>query len=514
MINNKIREIKAFVKGNPCSNTYIMTSHKLRLKTRSEQNDALLDAAKQKIKEFLGQKKYVEAEIIAEQALKIKYDYKTKQFLVIIKMYLGKMEEAKQICLENIKKHRLAEDYNNLSLIERSLCNYDASYKAGKKAHRKKPEAGSIAANFAITAMVSNKPEEAFQAIEKAISINPESAMFYANKASMLCDVKKYDEAEGVFEKCISLNPSEHQIHMDYFYCLANQKKYKQAWAHYETRYDKIKALQAHVKALGKPVMCFRKNYYEEKICVIPEQGSGDTMMFLRFLPEFQKIAPNSYFCCNDNIYEFAKSLPINISKNFDESSTHVMGIMSLPFHLGISEIPPPLTPVQHNPARTSKKKVGICWAGSAFHPMDWSRSTYLRWWEPFLLDKGMEIYSFMKDRRPRIYTNKKEEINYSEGFENYNIIDLAEKLSSAYATALEFNKIDLMVTVDSFVAHLAATCGVPVYLLVSDKHDWRWGPYQQTSDWYPTIRIFRRTLDCSYENLLQQIHEIIKDGA
>lgn len=513
MTNNKIQAIKAYVKLNPDFDVQILTSHKLRIKSKKEQTDLLIEASKDKIKDLIAAQSYIEAEIVAEQALKIKNDFKLKQLLAILKMYLGKMPEAKKLCLENIKKYKLAEDYNNLSLVERSLRNFSASYSAGKKAYKKKPNSASIAANFAITAMVCNKPKEAFVAIEKALAIDSNCSMFYANKASMLCDMKKYEEAEPIFEKCISLNPRENQIYMDYFYCLSNQKKYKKAWPYYESRYGKIKELMQNIKVLGKPVMYFKKPFYDEKICIIPEQGAGDSIMFLRFLPEFQKIAPNSYFYCNDNTYEFAKKLPINISDKFHDDSSHVMGIMSLPFHLGVSNIPPPISPIVHSPVKHEKLKIGICWAGSAFHPMDWSRSTYLKWWEPFLLDKNMEIYSFMKDRRPRLYTNTKEEINYSEGFENYKINDLSANFTSAYATALEFNKIDVLVTVDSFVAHLAGTCGVPVYLLVSDKHDWRWGPRQRHSEWYPTIKIYRRKKSKSFQEIIENVHQNIKGG-
>jgi tetratricopeptide (TPR) repeat protein len=512
MSTNKINAIKAFVKLNPDFDVSILSSHRLRIKSKKEQAGILVDVAKEKVKDLIAARSYHEAEAVAEQALKLEDDFRLKQFLVIVKMYLNKMMEAKKICLENIKKHDLAEDYNNLSLIERSLKNFKASYKAGKKAYKKKPKFGSIVANFAITAMVCDKPKEAFEAIEKALELDPNCAMFYANKASMLCDMKKYEEAESVFEKCIALNPREHQIYMDYFYCLANQKKYKKAWPNYENRYDKIKELKQNIKMLNKPVMYYKKPHYDEKICVIPEQGAGDIIMFLRFLPEFQKRAPNSYFFCNDNIYQFAKHLPIRITNTFDESSTHVMGIMSLPFHLGVSNIPPPISPVHHLPNKSDKLKVGICWAGSAFHPMDWQRSTYLKWWEPFLLDESMEIYSFMKDKRSRIYTNSKQTIDYSEGFENYKIIDLSDNLSSAYETAEQLNKIDVLVTIDSFIAHLAGTCGVPVHLMVSEKHDWRWGPTQRHSEWYPSIEIYRRRKSTSYEQLINKIHKKLKD--
>ena len=473
----------------------------------------MVEVAKEKIGVFLKNRQYAEAEVLATQVLKIKDDFKVRQLLVIIKMYLDKMPEAREICLLNIKSKGLAEDYNNLSLIERSSRNFDIAYKAGKKSCRLKPDSASIVANFAITAMVCNKSKEAFDAIEKAISLDNSCPMFHANKASMLCDCKRYEEAESVFEECISLNPMEHQIFMDYFYCLANQKKYKQAWPYYESRYSKIKELQQSINRLNRPVMFFKKSFYEEKICVIPEQGIGDEMMFLRFLPEFQKIAPNSYFLCKSNMYEFAKHLPIKISTTFDEQSTHLMGIMSLPFHLGISNIPNPVTPVYHSPCKSEKLRVGICWAGSPFHPMDWARSTYLRWWEPFLIDNSIEIYSFMKDKRERVYANTKEKIDYCEGFNDYSMIDLSENMNTVYSTALELNKIDVFVTVDSFMAHMAATCNVPTHVLVAEKHDWRWGPTQIKSDWYPSITIHRLDKKDNFQNLIKTVHKIVKDG-
>jgi tetratricopeptide (TPR) repeat protein len=511
MKSKKITEIEEFIKNKSKKIVQILSAKELRNKIEIEQFDALIEASVEKAQLLLQERKYKEAEIVLEQALRVKDDCKVKQYLVIVKMYLGKMPEAKNLSLDNIKKYHLAEDFNNLSLVERSLRNHKEAYKAGLKAYKMKPKMPSIVINLAITAAANNKYEIAEKLINKAIKLSPNNPMFYANKATVLCENNKFKQAEKYYKKSLSLNPKEHQVYIDYFYCLANQKKYKMAWPLYENRYSKIKELSENIQKLKKPVMYFKKDFYNEKICIIPEQGFGDVMMFLRFLPEFQKIAPNSYFYCTDTVYQFAKNLPIRITNQFEPDSEYVLSIMSLPYHLGINDIPPPITAVNHSPIKTNKLKVGICWAGSAYHPMDWNRSTYLKWWESFLEDDDLEIYSFMKDRRPRIYSSTGEEVDYSEGFDNYKIIDLSKNLTNAMATALELNKVDVLVTVDTFVAHVAATCGVPVELIVGDRADWRWGQEESISDWYSTVNIHRKEKKKYFKKAIESAYKKIK---
>ena len=467
-----------------------------------------------KIQELLKKQDYGTAEVIMDQYLKVKPDdWKAQQISSMIKLHLKKFAEAKKLCKDNIKKHNLAEDYNNLGLVERAQNNKRNAYKYAKKAYELKKDNSAIVGNFAIISQIMQKGRQALRLINEATSLDPNNWMLAFNKAAMLAETGKIRLAEKQFEKALELNPIEPNIQIDYFYCLMNLRKYKKAWPHYECRYQKIGQLQKLIKKLDRPVLQIKKKFYSEKICIIPEQGMGDNLMFLRFVEEFQKIAPNSYYHCPEPLLQFAQKLNIKLDKDFQEDSEYVVSIMSLPYHLGTKHIPQINYPIKHNSSVSKKIKIGICWAGSPLHPMDKTRSTALKDFDPFLSDDNFEIYSFQKDRRPRCYTGCKGLFDYSEGFENYkSIIDMSEKLIDASSTAEAMNEIDIFISVDTFPVHIAGSVGVPTYVLVSEYPDWRWGKKLPKSDWYDSVTIVRKSQRKSFAKVIKSLHKKIRN--
>jgi len=510
MKNEKILTIKKFAENKNCK---IFNFKQISKHLEDAKLNKLINLSSKKSKEYIEQQRFNEAEILITQALKVKQDFRLRQYLVIVKMYLKKYEEAALLCRQNIKKHKFSEDYNNLSLIYRAKHDYKTALKYGKKAVDLKPNSAAISANYAITAAACNDMDLAIEYASKSIEIDPSNPMFYANKGSMYAQINKMEEAKKNYESAMRFNPNEPQVYIDYFYCMANMKNYTKAWPFYEMRYERIKELKENIIKLKRPILRLKKPFYEENICVIPEQGLGDSLMALRFMKQFQDRAPNSYFYSSEQLYPFAKAMGIRVKSKFDRKSSHVVGIMSLPFHLGLGKIPEPASPILHNKTKSDKLRIGLCWAGSPFHPLDSQRSTYLKWYSKFLSDKNMQVFSFMKDRRARIYVNNPVEVDFSEGFADYKITDLSDKMMNALTTAKLFDNIDVLVTVDTFVAHLAGSCGVPTYIIIGDNPDWRWGRQGETTEWYPTVRLVRKSKNQNMKTVINQIYKKIKDG-
>lgn len=471
----------------------------------------LCKQALEQIKKFIQNRDFESAEILADQYLKVHTDWKVQQYSTMAKMHLKKYDEAKRLALDNIKKYNLAEDYNNLALIERAIGNKKAAYKYVKKAYKLKPESAPIIGNYAIISKSLNQNTKAYNLLLDALRIDPKNLMFNFNKAAMLAESGKLSKAKAQFEEVLKINPADPTTRVDYFYLLMNMGLYRQAWPYYESRYQKNDQLIRMVKKLGKPVMEFKKGHYEENICIVPEQGLGDNLMFLRFVKQFQDIAPNSYYFAPSPILKFAQEMNIRVSDKFEENSSHIISIMSLPYHLNVNNIPKIKSPIQYKPTKGTKLKVGLCWAGSPYHPMDKTRSTYLRWYEPFLEDNEIEIYSFQKDKRPRKYANDSEIYDYSKGFEDYKIIDLSDKLTDAWNTALAMNEIDVFISVDTFPVHIAGSIGVPTFVLVSEYPDFRWGRKKKKTDWYDSVHIARKTMSKTYTQLIGEVHKKIK---
>jgi len=476
-------------------------------------NNKLLNEAKEQIINYLKLQEFGMAEMLAEQTLICFQEISIQKLLGIAKMGLNKHEEARDIFLANISQEENSEDYNNLSIVYRCLGQLKDSEIVGLKSIQIDANNSSAWANLAATTRSMGKYKEPILQLKKAIELK-QNPVFYIQLANIYFQHGKLNEAEDLLKIAVRLDPKQTQAIIDIFYCLAMKKEYLKAWPFYEYRYITIPQVNAIIEHYKIPLYEKKKKFYDEKICILYEQGHGDNLMYLRFVEQFQKIAPNSYLLSKDAVlHSVVESLPIRHSKTIIPSTDLVICIMSLPWMLDIEQIPLPAFPVKHNPIKTEKLKVGLAWAGSALHPMDYQRSTHLRWYKDFLTDCDMEIFSFMKDRRERKYKfDEKKSINYSNGFENYDIQDFSTQLNSAMDTANLLNNIDVLVTVDTFIAHIAGSMGVPTYLIVSNLPDWRWGKTEKESDWYPSIKIFRKSNKGSFKSVIKEVYKRIKD--
>lgn len=465
----------------------------------------------QKLVELIHANHLQDALELAEQALKVFPENKSiKQLLVVILIGVRNFIDAEKITLELLEIHPNAADYNNLSIIKKSQGKFEDALSPAKLAIDINPDVARYWFNLATVLHAVERDEEAFEAINKAINLEKNDEYVYT-KGGFYFNKCKTLEAIRYFKEAIQIKPKpEYMVEM--FYALAKTKQYKEAWQFHEYRFETSNQAKRIPLGLKLPVMFEKKNFYEEKICICFEQGLGDNIMFSRFLEPFSKLAPNSYLLTtDDDLKGFVKNINIAKSNSILAGTTHVVCMMSLPYHLGTQEIPKPIYHYKHAPIHSDKKRIGIVWAGSAFHPADHFRSTHLSDFECILNDQSVQVCSFMKDKRKRKRTGSDEIIDYAEGFDEYKIIDFASQLSSITDTMRLLDEIDLLITVDTSVAHIAGSMGVPTYLLVNEICDWRWGENTELSDWYPSIKICRKKSGTTYKELIEETYKKIR---
>jgi ADP-heptose:LPS heptosyltransferase len=155
---------------------------------------------------------------------------------------------------------------------------------------------------------------------------------------------------------------------------------------------------------------------------------------------------------------------------------------MSLPYLLGLEQIRQPLelhvpvTPLAEI-AEAPGLKVGVCWQGSRKHERDAERSIPKDlFWHVLAKTENVSFFSIQLGER-------------CDGCAT----SLEQHINDFYDTANLVQQLDLVITVDTSVAHLSATLGVPTWVLVTHVPDWRWGIASETSPWYPAVRIFRQ---------------------
>jgi hypothetical protein len=147
--------------------------------------------------------------------------------------------------------------------------------------------------------------------------------------------------------------------------------------------------------------------------------------------------------------------------------------------------------------AATPRPRIGLTWSGRAGHERDRERSIGLRAFLP-LLETGAAIVSLQKEMRAEDAIILKD---------RGDILNAGEELADFSDTAALMSQLDLVISVDTSVAHLAGALGKPVWILVTHVPDWRWLLERDDSPWYPTARLFRQDATGAWDGALARVH-------
>ena len=146
----------------------------------------------------------------------------------------------------------------------------------------------------------------------------------------------------------------------------------------------------------------------------------------------------------------------------------------------------------------TSKRKVGIVWAGSTDHANDANRSCSIEAFVPLTKLSNVQLYSLQKGDHEQDLVHH----------DHLPIINLAPDLHSFADTAAVIDQLDLVISVDTAVLHLAGALGKPAWALIPFAPDWRWLLNREDSPWYPTLRLFRQTRPGQWQDVIERVVE------
>jgi len=366
----------------------------------------------------------------------------------------------------------------------------------------------------------SGRPTEAEQNFRKVIEINPEHFESYFLLGNLFYDRLLYAEAETNYLKSLEIQPdySRAQFGLALLYML--QGNYSAGLKLYEFRFNHLSDLLNANNALQivrNNVVGFdmwRGGSLEgATLTLITEQGSGDTIMMMRYLPLLKsKGLKKLNVYTTPELKRLIKAIP-QVDEVRAEGTFFSPGLycsmMSLPFCFGtrIHSIPddvPYIVPPDDLRQKWRSclsngtgKKVGLVWAGGKYSGADHLRSIPLVQFEPLLNVKGAQLISLQKGAETRQLE--------SLGWDIANEMDDCEDFLD---TAALVSELDLIISVDTAVAHIAGALGKPVWLLNRYGSEWRWLIDREDSLWYPTMRIFRQQERGDWETVIQLISQ------
>jgi Tfp pilus assembly protein PilF len=318
----------------------------------------------------------------------------------------------------------------------------------------------------------------------------------YNNLALVAEHFRLYRAAENHFRQAIALQYQFPDAHFNLGLLLLRLGRFPEGWAECEWRWQtsRFTPLQApHPRWNGEP--------FRGTLLVHSEQGAGDAIQFVRFLPQAAERCNRLLFVCPQNLFSLFSSLPgVSAMRGpgtleNSEFDTYIP-LMSLPHVLGTTIETIPSRVPYSQPARRSfdlgpplvrapRLKVGLVWAGSPTHSNDRHRSCVLANLAPLFVVPDVAFYSLQVGPQAG-------ELRSRGKWEGV-VSDLGDQLVDFADTAAALDQLDLTISVDTSVLHLAGALGRPVWGVLSFQSDWRWLLEHHDSPWYPTLRLFRQ---------------------
>ena len=357
-----------------------------------------------------------------------------------------------------------------------------------------------------------NRPDEALAHYESAIAHKP-LAFALVNRGSALRYLDRTEEALDSFNRAIALEPDMAEAHWNKSLLCLSIGDFEQGWAGYEWRWRGATDLTP--REFTQP-QWRGEDLTGKTILLHAEQGFGDSIQFVRYAPMVAKKGARIVLELPDSLMPLIGKFDglIGMYRRGDALPAFDVHcpLLSLPLAFGTTiETIPASMPYLHAPAEriekwrarfacTSKPRIGLVWSGKPTHKNDHNRSIALSRLEPLLSLPGVQFVSLQREYRDTDLPV----------LGRLPVLRIEDALTDFAETAAAITELDLVIAVDTAVAHLAGAMGKPLWLLLSHIQDWRWLSQRTDSPWYPSARLFRQPQIDEWEGVIARVgHEL-----
>lgn len=386
----------------------------------------------------------------------------------------------------------------------------------------RRPALAEIHANLSFVLERQGKIDEAIAAGQEAVRLKPELHLAYNNLAIALRAAHRFAEARELLATALEQRPGEPLTEFNHGTICLQMGDYLAGWPGYEFRNQTVKL---SARTFSAPVWSGQAQP-GQSLLVHPEQGLGDTIQFARLLPAARRQwGGRLLFECPAELMELFHGLDgVDEFVSSGDAPPHYdaqISLASLPGRLGLTmaELPvempylsatgetrkwwsarlDALVAERRGGGSARKPRIGLVWQGNPNQAQDVHRSCPLAKLLPLVDSLDADWFSLQKGKRGE------EQLRALPAAES-NLIPLGPELTAFHETAAVLRELDLLISVDTSVVHLAGAMGVPVWTLLAHTADWRWEIDSETSAWYPTMRLFRPAGFHDWESIVAQV--------
>lgn len=427
----------------------------------------------------------------------------------------------------------VCHNLGNAYLAQKDYVNAASCYKTVLEL---KPDSAETLTNLGIVLVAQNKINEAINYHQKALAIKPNFIQAYNNLGLAYNQLRNFSAAETTYRTALTFDQNNPEVYLNLGTNHRDQNQIEQAlecfqkaaalkpsaeaefnqaisflllgdfingWPKYEARLK----IKSRALDINYPQPLWQgEDLTGKSLLVHVEQGLGDTLQFFRYLKLFTN-PTNIALACQNELADLLKPYFPNIlprripEQHFD----YQIPIMSLPLRFGtnsLNDIPFSegyLTAPNHLTDLIDSKqfKIGIAWSGNKQNPNDRNRSIPLKMFESLLNLNNVKFYS----------------LQWGESAQDIELLNFQDKLFNAAKyvknlqdTASIVTQLDLLITVDTAIAHLSGALNKPTWILIPFAPDFRWLLNRNDSPWYQSVRLFRQAQSGDWNRVMQDV--------
>ncbi len=424
----------------------------------------------------------------------------------------GELDEAvrgygKSLLL-NPKNH---DAYNNMGVALRALGNLETAVACYRRSLVLRPDNAGAYSNLGNALRDLGRFEQAIASHTQAVKLTPDVADTHYNLGLAYRDSNRVDDSMACFEKALSFMGDHVDCRWDRALGFLQKGDYKRGFDEYEWRW---KLERSPPRGLEQPLWD-GSDLDGKTILVHHEQGFGDMIQFARYIPmvkarggtvvvEAQPELARLFSTLEgaDKVVNRGSPLPrfdvyapmVSLARIFGTTLDTVPADVPYLQAPDPQSVPLPVSMSRH-------RRVGISWAGRPTHENDANRSVAFANFIELLGIPGVNVFSLQKGpAADDIVANRCQSL----------VLNLSPRLQDFADTAAVISQLDLVISVDTAIAHLAAALGKPTWVVLPFAGDWRWMTEGDTTPWYPTMRLFRQTRMGEWDSVFTRVYKAL----
>ncbi len=421
-------------------------------------------------------------------------------------------------------KPQAVEAHNNLGNALKAAGRHDEAIVAYRRVLELSPQHRDALVNLGYVLRKSGDVEGAIAIWRGALETYPDCKEAHYNLGNALSDLCQWPQAVRCYRRALEIDPDYVGARWNYSMLMLLMGDFEQGWKEYEWRWRRH-AMAAERRDFDQPLWD-GSALQGRTILLHAEQGNGDSIQFVRYVAEVARFGGRIIVECPASLVSLFSTMAgidqlVAKGDALPAFDLHAP-LMSLPYilHTTLQSIPakvpylfaaagdlplPAAVTESLSPAGGGLLKVGIVWAGSPSHKNDGNRSASLSAFSPLASVPGVQLFSLqVGERRSEL----------QEQGSTLNIIDATDQIGDYADTAAIIDRLDLVISVDTSVAHLAAAMAKPVWMLLPFRPEWRWLLERSDSPWYPTLRLYRQPAAGDWRGVMIEVAEALAELA